>query len=306
MAEEIKARYIDPMIDWSFKRLFGTEVNKDILIEFLKVVFPDTGITDISYIPTEQLGMMEEDRKAVFDVLCRTSMGREFLVEMQRGEQKYFFDRALFYTSFPIMKQGRKLLVAERNGECGDKPWDFRLDGVYFLGVLNFRYEDDDLTEHRYRLREEITGKIMTDKLEFVFVEVAKFDKSESELETGLDRWLYLLKNLATLLERPAALRDRIFQRIFEASEIARLDDDDKKNYISAMNTERDTYNQIEFAREKGLAQGLKQGLEQGRQEAREKELAIAGNLLRMGIPVQVVSQATGLSVEALGELLKK
>ena len=65
MTENIKARYIDPMVDWSFKRIFGSEVNKDILIEFLKVIFPDMGITDISYIPTEQLGIMEEDRKAL-------------------------------------------------------------------------------------------------------------------------------------------------------------------------------------------------------------------------------------------------
>ena len=128
MTENIKARFIDPMVDWSFKRIFGSEVNKDILIEFLKVIFPDMGITDISYIPTEQLGIMEEDRKAVFDVLCRTADGKEFLVEMQRGAQRHFFERALFYTSFPIMKQGRKSLAEEKRDDTG-KPWNFRLDG---------------------------------------------------------------------------------------------------------------------------------------------------------------------------------
>ena len=53
MDEKIKARYIDPMVDWSFKRLFGSEVNKDILIEFLKVIFPEHEIDDITYIPAE-------------------------------------------------------------------------------------------------------------------------------------------------------------------------------------------------------------------------------------------------------------
>ena len=77
----------------------------------------------------------------------------------------------------------------------------------------------------------------MTDKLEFVFVEVAKFDKSEDELETDLDKWLYLLKNMSTLLERPAALRDRVFGRLFDVAEYARLDDEERKNYVESMNT---------------------------------------------------------------------
>ena len=64
MEETFKARYIDPMIDWSFKRLFGSEVNKDILIEFLKVIFPEFDIEDITYLPSEQLGIMEKDRRA--------------------------------------------------------------------------------------------------------------------------------------------------------------------------------------------------------------------------------------------------
>ena len=290
MTENIKARFIDPMVDWSFKRLFGSEVNKDILIEFLKVIFPDAGITDISYIPTEQLGIMEEDRKAVFDVLCRTADGREFLVEMQRGAQRHFFERALFYTSFPIMKQGRKSLAEEKDD--GERPWNFRLDGVFFLGVLNFRYEDDELTEHRYRLKEATTGKTMTGKLEFVFVEVAKFDKREDELVTDLDRWLYMLKNLSRLLERPAALRDRIFGRIFDVAEIASLDDNDKRKYINAMNTERDTYNQIEYAREMGEERGMMQ-----------ERCAFIARMKEMGMSSQMICDILGLSEEELAQI---
>ena len=248
MDEKIKARYIDPMVDWSFKRLFGSEVNKDILIEFLKVIFPEHEIEDITYIPAEQLGIMEDDRKAVFDVICRTKNGEEFIVEMQCATQKHFFERALYYTSFPIMKQGKK---AQRDEETGiKKEWDYKLNGVYFLGVLNFRYEDDDLIEHRYMLREATTGKTMTDKLKFVFIEVEKFSKGVDELTTDFDKWLYILKNLSKLLERPAALRNRIFSRLFDVAEYASLDNIDKQNYVKAMTTARDTHNQIEYAKE--------------------------------------------------------
>ena len=295
MSEIIKAKYINLMVDWSFKRVFGTEVNKDILIEFLKVVFPQFAITDITYIPTEQLGIMEDDRKAIFDVLCKTEDDKTFLVEMQRGAQKHFFERALYYTSFPIMKQGKKAIAKE---EEGAGPWDFSLDGVFFLGILDFEYEQDEMTEHRYQLLETKTFKQMTDKLEFVFVEVAKFNKSEDELETDLDKWLYLLKNMSTLLERPAALRDRVFGRLFDIAEYARLDDEERKNYVEAMNTARDTYNQIAYAHETGH----KEGREEGREE---KAYEIARKMIAKGLDVDTIAELTGLTKDEILTLEK-
>ena len=296
MSEIIKAKYINLMVDWSFKRVFGTEVNKDILIEFLKVIFPQFAITDITYIPTEQLGIMEDDRKAIFDVLCKTEDDKTFLVEMQRGAQKHFFERALYYTSFPIMKQGKKAIAKEE--EKGKDPWDFSLDGVFFLGILDFEYEQDEMTEHRYQLLETKTLKQMTDKLEFVFVEVAKFDKREDELETDLDKWLYLLKNMSTLLERPAALRDRVFGRLFDVAEYARLDDNERKNYVNAMNTARDTYNQIAYA--------LKKGHQEGREEGREeKAYEIARKMIAKGLDVDTIADLTGLTMDEILTLEK-
>ena len=298
MVETIEARYIDPMVDWSFKRLFGTEVNKDILIEFLKVIFPEFDIEDITYLPTEQLGIMEKDRRAVFDVICRASDGKEFLVEVQRGAQEHFFERALFYTSFPILKQGKKALDEEESNT--KKPWNFQLDGVFFLGILDYKHLEDNRIEHRYWLREGTTGETMTDKLKFVFVEVAKFDKSEDELTTDLDKWLYMLKNLSRLLDRPAALRDKIFKRFFDAAEFASLDDEDKKKYISNMQTARDTYNQIEYAKKKGREEGRMEGREEGI-EKRSREIAV--NLLRIHLPIQTICEATGLSAEEITKL---
>ena len=292
MGEIVKARYINPLIDWGFKRLFGSEVNKDILIEFLKVIFPEYEIEDITYIPAEQLGLMEEDRKAVFDVICRAKDGKDFLVEMQHATQEHFFERALYYTSFPIMKQGRKAHADEVTGV--KKEWNYELDGVYFLGILNFKYEDDDLIEHRYLLREAITGKTMTDKLKVVFIEVAKFDKKEDELDSDLDKWLYILKNLSMLLERPAALRDKMFKRIFDVAEIAGLNNIDRINYIKDMTTARDTFNQIEYAKKKSH--------EEGREEERN---SIVLKMLQNNLPVQIICDVTGLSMEDVLKLQK-
>ena len=285
MPNIIKAKYINLMVDWSFKRVFGTEVNKDILIEFLKVIFPQFAITDITYIPTEQLGIMEEDRKAIFDVLCKTEDGKTFLVEMQRGAQEHFFERALYYTSFPIMKQGKKAIAKE--DEKGKDPWDFSLDGVFFLGVLDFKYEQDEMTEHRYQLLETKTLKRMTDKLEFVFVEVAKFNKREDELETDLDKWLYLLKNMSTLLERPAALRDRVFGRLFDVAEYARLDDEERKKYVEAMYTTRDTFNMIAYAR-------------------KQNSYEIARRMIDKGLDMDTILDVTGLTKEDIAKITQQ
>ena len=285
MPNIIKAKYINLMVDWSFKRVFGTEVNKDILIEFLKVIFPQFAITDITYIPTEQLGIMEEDRKAIFDVLCKTEDGKTFLVEMQRGAQEHFFERALYYTSFPIMKQGKKAIAKE--DEKGKDPWDFSLDGVFFLGVLDFKYEQDEMTEHRYQLLETKTLKRMTDKLEFVFVEVAKFNKREDELATDLDKWLYLLTNMSTLLERPAALRDRVFGRLFDVAEYARLDDEERKKYVEAMNTTRDTFNMIAYAR-------------------KQNSYEIARRMIDKGLDMDTILDVTGLTKEDIAKITQQ
>ena len=170
----------------------------------------------------------------------------------------------------------------------GNRPWDFSLDGVFFLGILNFKYEDDEMTEHRYRLMEATSKKLMTDKLEFVFVEVEKFDKSEDELETDLDKWLYLLKNMSNLLKRPERLRDRIFTKLFDVAELAQLDDEDRIKYIKSMNTERDTYNQIEYAREEG---------------AKQKSFDIAKRMLEKGIETETISELTGLTEKEISEL---
>ena len=135
----------------------------------------------------------------------------------------------------------------------------------------------------------------MTDKLEFVFVEVAKFNKSEDELETDLDKWLYLLKNMSTLLERPAALRDRVFGRLFDVAEYARLDDEERKNYVIAMNTARDTYNQIAYARKEGIGIGLE-----------KKAYEIAQRMISKGLDVDTIADLTGLTKEEVAKLAEQ
>jgi predicted transposase/invertase (TIGR01784 family) len=99
-----KKKYINPFTDFGFKRLFGEEMNKDILIDFLNELLREQVglITDIRYKNTEKRPRTQEERKAIFDIYCENSQGELFLIEMQKSKQAYFKDRTLYYSTFPI------------------------------------------------------------------------------------------------------------------------------------------------------------------------------------------------------------
>ena len=282
-----KMRYIDPLTDWGFKRLFGSEMNKEILLGFLQDLFPEKDIRDISYLGNENAGATSGDRKAVFDVSCRTEKGEEFIVEMQKAPQEYFRDRALYYSTFPLQRQAPK----------GD--WDFRLTPVYMVGILNFglvhnvrdelREKVREMRVFRYELTETTLGERMTDNLAFVFLELERFGKSEDGLETMLDKWMYVLKNLSRLTERPVELQERIFRRLFEAARIAAFTREELDEYTNDMMTENDRRNAIDYARKQGRAEGRAEGEMVGK-------LSVAQRMLAAGLDPKMISEMTGLT----------
>ena len=200
MEVEISERYINPYTDFGFKKLFGSELNKDLLISFLNALFHDKPeITDLTYMNTEHLGEGIVDRKAVFDVYCCLADGSRIIVEMQKAEQQHFKDRSIYYSTYPIREQAPK------------GPWDYHLEDVYTVGVLNFTFPDgeysDDSLIHEIKLKDVEDNHVFYDKLTFVYLEMPKFNKKEEELETMFDKWMFALSNLARLLERPKALQ---------------------------------------------------------------------------------------------------
>ena len=305
-----KAKFIDPLSDWGFKKLFGTEANKEILLEFLRDLFPDKRIEEIAYLNNENQGLSESDRKSVFDVVCRTVAGDRFIVEVQKKDQRYFMERSLYYSTFPVQEQGLR----------GD--WDFRLTPVYMVGILNFalKHDSNGLAKgsfgtaaenagnpkliHRYDLRERETGELMTDNLHFVFIEVGAFDRKEEELESVMDKWMFVLKNMARLLDRPEALQERIFKKLFEAAQIAAMPHDEQVLYRDNMMTENDYRNCIDFAREEGHASGFAEGEARGLAAGEAKGIvAVAKAMKAMNLPMETILQATGLSQKEVEDL---
>lgn len=298
-------KYINPHTDFGFKRLFGSEFNKELLISFLNAMFHgEQNVQDVTYLNSEQHGDRADARRAIFDVYCENDKGEKFIVEMQNVYQEFFKDRTIYYSTFPIREQ------AQRGGE-----WDFRLNPVYTIGLLNFNFADGlenaKCWHHEVKLMEVETHEVFYDKLTYIYVEIPKFDKMESELVTMYDKWMYVLKNISRLKQRPAALQERVFTRLFEQAEIAKFNNEELKLYEDSMNAYRDIVNAIRTAEKTkyaegeadGMAKGLAEGLEKGRAEGLEKGRTegitkVAINMLGKGMPAELVAEMTGLPID--------
>lgn len=292
--EKLYDRYISLLTDFGFKRIFGSKPNKDLLINFLNSLFEgEQVITDVSYLNSEHVGDVLAERKAIFDVYCENEKGEKFIVEMQNAFQKFFKDRSLFYSTFPIREQAAK-----------GQDWNFELKHVYAIALLNFDLQeeafDKDDINHDIGLLDKKTHRVFNDKLSFKYVEIAKFNKKEDELMTLYDKWLYVLKNLASLEKRPKALKEKIFNRLFAEAEVARFTKKELKEYEDSLKAYRDIKNSLDTAREEGREEGRIEGREEGE---KKKALQIAKEMLDRGMPVDVITDITGLTVKQIEEL---
>ena len=320
MAGDTTEKYINPYTDFGFKKLFGTEMNKDLLISFLNALFNDSEheIEDVQYLNGENLGDGYGDRRSVFDVYCMARDGSRFIVEMQKAEQAFFKDRSVYYATTPIRQQAPK------------GRWDYRLENVYTIGILNFEFPDgeypSDSFRHEIKLKDVEDNHVFYDKLTFVYLEMPKFNKTEDELETMFDKWMFVLQNLYRLLERPKALQDRIFQKLFEQAEIAKYSDTERWQYEESKKVFWDNYSVTKTAQEKGFRQGLEQGLEQGMAQGLEQGMAqgleqgmaqgleqgaqrektnTVRRLQALGLTVEQIAQGADMTVEEVMKLLQ-
>ena len=287
-------KYINPFTDYGFKRLFGEEPNKDLLLDFLnELLKAEQGtITSLNYIKNEHLGDTGVDRKVIFDLYCENERGEKFIVELQKTKQNFFKDRTVYYSTFPIREQAKR-------GE-----WNYQLQAVYTIAILDFVFEEDKDKPEKYRydvkLLDTETKKLFYDKLTFVYLEMPKFNKTVDQLSTRFDKWLYLLRNLTEIQEIPEVLQEEIFTKAFEVAEIAKFNPEQMQSYEKSLKYYRDLQNTIETARGEGEEEGLEKGIAIGEVKATEK---IALNLLQAGMADEQILAMTGLTSEQLERL---
>jgi predicted transposase/invertase (TIGR01784 family) len=283
------SKYVNPFTDFGFKKIFGDEQNKDILIAFLNELLPSHHqIQTLNYKPTEHLGAYDLDRKVIFDLYCENEKGDKFIVELQKAKQTFFKDRALFYSTFPIREQ------AEKGG------WDFELRSVYCIAILDFSFDEKDPDYlHHIQLKNQ-KNQIFYDKLMFVFVEVRKFNKTLEELQNNTDKWLYFIKHLPDLEQLPEALHNNIFSKILNIAEIAKFDRREADDYETSLKYYRDLYGVIYTARREGRDEGYDQGVNTGVEIGvemgfKKAQLATAQKMLAEGFPKDVILKLTGI-----------
>lgn len=291
-------KYINLLTDFGFKRLFGSEPNKALLIDFLNVILPPQHtVADISYKNNENVGNTAMDRKAIFDIYCESKTGEKFIVEIQKAKQNYFKDRSVYYSTFPIQEQAEK----------GD--WNYKLSSVYTIGILDFIFEEHKQEQeflHTVELKNQ-NCEVFYDKLKFIYVELPKFKKKIEELETHFEKWLYLFKHLSELENPPEKLQEGVFKQLFEIAEIAKFTPEEQRAYENSLKYYRDLHNVIETskleARQEGIAMGVEQGIVIGREEG-IKSLVLKLLSRKLGeIPNSIQQKINQLSIELLEDL---
>jgi len=298
--------YIDPMVDAAFKRIFGSEINKDLLIAFLNEIFQGRRyIIDLVYNKNEYPGQIAMEGGAIYHLTCTDQNGAQFLIEVQRGRQKYFKHKAIFYMSRLITSQAPK---GRR------KEWGYALSAVYLIAILDQSINNGTAENyiHDVCLIDKNTKEIFYEEFGYIIIDLCSFVKTEEELDGDLDRWLYLIKHLSKLDEMPETFNNPIFERLLAVSEYSNLTQKEKIMYDRSMKYKWDNKNVLDFAvnegMEKGLAQGMDKGVElgkvQGNLEGRSEALAIVALKMKMqGYSVEIIQGLTHLSLAEIEQL---
>jgi predicted transposase/invertase (TIGR01784 family) len=285
------SKYVNPYTDFGFKKLFGEEGCKDLLMDFLNQLLPENHqIKALSFKNSENLSDSVEERKAVFDIFCESKTGEKFIVEMQKAKMQFFKDRSLFYSTFPIKEQAKKGV------------WDFQLLPIYLIAILDFKYDEQ---EEARKFRRDVClkdqdGEVFYDKLHFKFLQMPLFDKQEHELQTHFDKWVYFLKHLEDFDHIPAILNEPIFQHGFEVAEVAKFTSQQYDAYLKSIAE----YSEAKAALDTAFLDGEKKGIEKGKIEGKiEALLETAKTMLAKGFDVNTIAEITKLQpaeVEAL------
>ena len=278
-------RYINVLTDYGFKKVFG---DKEVMTAFLTdLLQPKSPIADITFLDKEYDGMAEYERGVIYDLLCRTENGEEFIVEMQNRNQIHFSDRILYYLSRSFSSQGEK----------GDVAWDFRLKPVYGIFFLNFHLRGfKQRTVRTVQLKVEETGELFSDKLKVFTLELPNYRKmKEEDCKTRIDYWLYNITNLETMTTNiPFQQQQPVFEKVGNIAELVRMTPDELKQYNISIDSYRTNLSVMKNERAEGIAEGMAKGMAEGMAKGMAKA---AKRMLDIGIPVEQISVVTGLSI---------
>ena len=296
-------KYINPFTDWGFKRLFGQEFSKDLLISFLNDLLVDEmHIRDVTFKDKEQLADSKDLRGCIFDIYCETDDGNHFIVEMQNRWVPFFVNRSIYYAS--------KAIVGQRKKTIDQKPALYQLMPVYVVCLMNFMPKDNAVSKFRtdVALYEKGSQDVFSDNLHFIYLSLPFFDKKAEECESDFDKWIYVLKHMEALERMPFTAQKKIFKRLAELADSRCLSQEEQEKYDESLKAADDYYgvlmsyymNGIDEGVAKGEAKGFAKGEAKG---SYHKSLDIAKKMLLKGMDDDSIMELTGLTHEQLHQL---
>jgi len=284
-------KYIDITTDYGFKRVFGTGASEELLISLLDALFQgQKKIRKLTYGNTEHVGDADEIGTVVFDLFCTGDSGERFVVEMQTTSQANIKKRMRYYGCRAVAQQGLK--GEPRRSRYGPEEVYVILlmDGFTMPGPYYGSEFINEVCMFHKKLRMPFD-----EKFGYIYVELPKFNKREGELETDLDRWMYVLKNMAKMDKIPTYLRKPIFEKVFQIAEYAKLNEEEREMYNTSLMRKINMEDALDGAR--------LEGIQKERARAEKEKLSIALNFKKMGISLENISKGTGLSLEEIKRL---
>ena len=285
------SKFINPFTDVGFKRIFGQEVSKPVLLAFLNSLLEgERRIVDLRYLDKEKIGLSDGDRSLIYDILCKTDSEEYIIVEMQNKSQPFFKNRAIYYMSRSIVEQG------ERGSE-----WEYDIKAVYLVAFLNFRLRD---ISQEFRtdvaLMDMKTHEPFSDKERMIFLQLPYFTKELDECTDIFEKIIYVLKHMEILQRMPFLAQDAVFKRLSEIAEVAALSKEERRQYDESLRHYRDTIAVMHGQYLEGESKGRAEGRAEGRDE---RTLEIARNLKAMNYSDKDIAKATGLSIEEINNI---
>ena len=288
------AKFINPFTDVGFKRIFGQEFSKPLLLDFLNSLLEgEKHIVNLTFLDKEQPALYDEDRSLIYDIYCETDEGEHIIVEMQNKSQPYFKSRSIYYISESIARQGER-----------GSSWNYAIDSVYLIAFLNFIPLD---FKQQFRtdvvLAEKNTVDQFSDKLRMIYLQLPLFKKEADECENQVERWIYLLKNMETLSRLPWAAQSAVFKKLESIADVGAMSRDERLKYDEALRKYRDTISVFEGVRMDGLMEGRMEGRKEGRMESRmeglrSEKMENARKMKTYGLALDMIAEITGLSIE--------
>lgn len=281
------AKFINPFTDVGFKRIFGQEISKPVLIAFLNALLDgERKIVDLQYLDKEQPGETIDNRSLIYDVYCKLESGERIIVEMQNKSQPFFKNRSIYYISRSISRQGDP-----------GKEWVYDVKAVYIIALLNFR-RDDISEEFRtdVALMDMKHKTLFSDKMRLIYLQLPYFTKELDDCETLLEKLIYVLKHMDVLQRMPWLAQDAVFQKLASIADVASLSKDERIAYDENLRIYRDNIAVYEGQYLEGLEKG----------EARGRAEALTENARRMkadGMASALIAKYTGLSVDEIESL---